>query len=129
MSKKLTFIRTLKAKIEHVWDAIAEEPSLGEWLMKGAFYPVEGAKFELTEPGLIVRGQVLKVDAPHVLSYTWSAIQKTNDDDLGDAGQPSVVTWTFVYVKDAHETTDQLERAGFRQPQQEADQEPTKVLA
>ena len=62
--------------LESVWDALTDRDRIRDWLMENDFKPIVGYRFRFhTKPGPgfdgIVNCEVLKVDRPHVLSYTW----------------------------------------------------------
>ncbi len=61
---------------EKVWHALTDKDALSRWLMETNFEPVVGKRFFFKTkpaPGFdgVVRGEVLRVDAPHHLAYTW----------------------------------------------------------
>lgn len=62
--------------IELVWQAISTKEALSKWLMEADFEPTVGYQFTFkTDPGPgfdgIVTGEVLTVDPPHTLIYSW----------------------------------------------------------
>ncbi|MFP7299109.1 SRPBCC family protein [Neobacillus niacini] len=91
-----------KKPIHKVWDALTDSNTLAKWVMENNFKPIVGYKcqFRNEEIDLIVDSEVLVVDKPHKLSYTW-------------VGGPinTIVTWT---LKEENGTTYvQLEQTGF----------------
>ena len=91
-----------KSPIKKVWAALTNSDTLAQWVMKNNFKPIVGYKcqFQNEEIGLIVDSEVLVVDEPNKLSYTW-------------VGGPvnTIVTWT---LKQEGETTYlHLEQTGF----------------
>jgi uncharacterized protein YndB with AHSA1/START domain len=75
--------------IEQVWNALTDSDTLAKWIMENDFKPVVGHKFQFrTEPNEwwngIVDCEVLVVDEPNKLSYTWVS-----------AGENTTVTWTL----------------------------------
>jgi len=62
---------------EKLWKALTTQDALGQWLMTTDFEPVKGATFTFTLPAeppynaAQVACEVLVVDEPHLLSYTW----------------------------------------------------------
>lgn len=61
---------------ERVWQAIADSRALEAWLMPNDFQPVAGHRFTFQTdpaPGFdgIVHCEVLRVEPPRVLSYSW----------------------------------------------------------
>lgn len=91
-----------KSPINKVWDALTNSDTLAQWVMENNFQPIVGYKcqFRNEEIGLIVDSEVLVVDKPCKLSYTW-------------VGGPinTIVTWT---LKEENGTTFiKLEQTGF----------------
>jgi uncharacterized protein YndB with AHSA1/START domain len=98
-----------KSPINKVWDALTHSDTLALWVMENNFKPIVGYKcqFRNERIGLIVDSEVLVVDMPHTLSYTW-------------VGGPidTIVTWT---LKQEGETTClHLEHTGFEEVNQAA---------
>lgn len=62
--------------IEAVWAAITDADAISQWLMvTDGFKPEVGAKFTLSQPGAAwgnVEGEVLEVDEPNHIRYTWT---------------------------------------------------------
>lgn len=62
--------------IEAVWTAITDANAISQWLMvTDGFKPQVGAKFTLSQPGADwgnVEGEVLGVDEPNRIRYTWT---------------------------------------------------------
>ncbi|PWU70394.1 SRPBCC family protein [Gracilibacillus dipsosauri] len=93
-----------RSSIDKVWEALTDSATLAQWVMENNFQPIVGHKcqFRNEEIDLIVDSEVLVVDKPHKLSYTW-------------IGGPidTIVTWT---LKQEGETTYlHLEHTGFDQ--------------
>ena len=91
-----------KSPINKVWDALTRSETLAKWVMENNFKPVVGYKCQFRNEaiGLVVESEVLEVDEPTKLSYTW-------------VGGPidTIVTWT---LKQEGETTHlHLEHTGF----------------
>jgi len=91
-----------KSPINKVWDALTNSDTLAQWVMENNFKPVVGykCKFRNEEINLIVDSEVLVVDEPYQLSYTW-------------VGGPidTVVTWTLKHEDGI--TYLHLEQTGF----------------
>jgi uncharacterized protein YndB with AHSA1/START domain len=93
---------------ERVWRALTDPQELAMWLMPNDFVPKLGHKFQFrAKPRGTWRGivdcEVLELDAPRKLSYSW----------LGDPeGTPTRVTWTLTPVEAG--TRLMLEHRGFR---------------
>src|SRR5215831_3095390 len=93
---------------EFVWRAITDSSILREWLMENNFQPQVGARCEFRmppKPGFdgVVHCEVLEVEAPHRLVYTW--------DGGGMSGKTTVV-WTLE--GSGAGTTLRLEHRGFQ---------------
>lgn len=93
------------SSIERVWLALTDSKILAKWVMDNDFKPIVGHKFQFrTKPNEvwdgIVNSEVLVVDQPNKLSYTWIT-----------AGESTTVTWT---LKEVDKTTHlHLEQTGF----------------
>jgi uncharacterized protein YndB with AHSA1/START domain/DNA-binding transcriptional ArsR family regulator len=77
------------SSIEQVWNALTDSDTLAKWIWKNDFKPIVGHKFQFrAEPNEwwdgIVDSEVLEVEEPHRLSYTWVS-----------AGESTTVTWTL----------------------------------
>jgi uncharacterized protein YndB with AHSA1/START domain len=81
---------------QDVWIAITDPHALAEWLMPNDFQPVVGHKFTFQVdpmPGCVTetRCEVLEVDAPRRLVYTWLPVAKNGSVPAS----PSRVAWTL----------------------------------
>lgn len=97
----------IKSPIDKVWDALTHSDTLAQWVMENNFKPIVGYKcqFRNEDIDLIVDSEVLVVDKPNKLSYTW-------------VGGPidTIVTWT---LKQKGEITYlHLEQTGFEKADQ-----------
>jgi uncharacterized protein YndB with AHSA1/START domain len=92
---------------EKIWRALTQPHLIEEWLMKSDFKPVVDHKFNFRADWGAVDCQVLKVDPPKTLSYTWAAY-----------GLESVVTWTLAPTKTG--TALRMAQSGFRTDQEQA---------
>lgn len=93
---------------ERIWRALTDPDELEAWLMENDFEPRVGHRFQLRgepKPGWrgIVDCEVLEVDEPRRLSYSWLG---------GEDGEPTVVTFTLTPVEGG--TRLRLEHTGFR---------------
>ncbi|MCR8632078.1 SRPBCC family protein [Paenibacillus radicis (ex Xue et al. 2023)] len=75
--------------IEKVWSALTDSNKLAQWVMDNDFKPEVGHRFQFrTQPAErwngIIDCEVLTLDAPNRLSYTWVS-----------GGQNNTVTWTL----------------------------------
>ncbi len=96
-----------KSSINKVWDSLTDSDTLAKWIMENDFKPVVGHRCQFQNPqwNLIVDCEVLVVDEPNKLSYTW-------------VGGPidTIVTWT---LKEEDGTTHlHLEQTGFEKEDQ-----------
>ena len=96
-----------KSPINKVWNALTNSETLAQWVMENNFKPIVGYKcqFQNEEIDLIVDSEVLVVDEPNKLSYTW-------------IGGPidTVVTWTLS--QEGETTHLHLEHTGFKKEDQ-----------
>lgn len=101
---EITLDFEFKSPIEKVWAALTDSETLAKWVMPNNFKPVVGYKcqFHNNEIDLVVDCEVLIVDEPHKLSYTW-------------VGGPinTIVTWTLRQEGDM--IFLHLEHTGFNQ--------------
>jgi uncharacterized protein YndB with AHSA1/START domain len=93
-----------------VWRALTESDLIASWLMENDFQAVVGHRFSLRAqpmPGWdgIVQCEVLEVDEPHRLAYSWRGGPEEHRLD-------TVVTWTLA-PDDAGGTRLHLEHTGF----------------
>ena len=93
--------RMLPHPPERVWRALTEPHLIEEWLMKNAFQPVVGHRFDLNAEWGRVECEVLVVEPNRTLSYTW-----------GDHDLKSIVTWTLTPSGEG--TNLRMEQTGFR---------------
>ncbi|CAG7608387.1 hypothetical protein PAESOLCIP111_01057 [Paenibacillus solanacearum] len=102
MSLTLSLDFQYKTSIEKLWSAITDSSKLAKWVvnihngqpMENDFKPVVGHHFQFrTEPTEwwdgIVNGEVLIVDQPNRLSYTWAS-----------GAEKHTVTWTLQDLGD-----------------------------
>jgi uncharacterized protein YndB with AHSA1/START domain len=90
---------------EKIWRALSQGQLVEEWLMKNDFQPVVGHRFNFRStpvPGWngIIDCEVLVVDPPARLSYTWVSM-----------GLESVVAWTLTPTPAG--THVRMEHSGF----------------
>ena len=81
-----------------VWTAITDPRALAEWLMPNNFVPEVGRKFRLQVdpmPGYsgINECEVLEVDAPRKLVYTWQVVPSDTSKGMPPA---MTLTWTLT---------------------------------
>ncbi len=91
-----------KSPINKVWKALTNSDTLAQWVMENNFKPIVGHKCQFwnKEIDLVVDCEVLVVDEPSTLSYTW-------------VGGPidTIVTWTLT--EDGETTHLHLDHTGF----------------
>ncbi len=90
MKRDLRFEITYPEDIEPVWHAITDPEAIAQWLMVNDFSARVGHRFQFRTdpaPGFdgIVDCEVLIVEQPHKLAYTWAG-----------GGHQTVVTWTLT---------------------------------
>lgn len=91
---------------EKVWHALTDRELLGQWLMPNDFEPRVGHRFTFTTepaPGFdgVVRCEVLRVEAPCELSFTW-------------VGGPIDTVVTFTLEPADGGTRFRMQQAGFQ---------------
>lgn len=91
--------------INFVWHALTDSQMLERWIWENDFRAQQGYSFQFhAKPNEhwdgIVKGEVLEVDEPNRLSYTWSS-----------AGENTIVTWTLHSGPEG--TKLHLEQSGF----------------
>jgi uncharacterized protein YndB with AHSA1/START domain len=106
MSRGLHFEFIYKHSPQRVWRALTDSAAIARWLMPNDFQPVVGHKFQLRtkpRPGFdgIVNCEVLEMDAPRRLSYSWKG-----------GGMETVVTYTLEAVPEG--TRLHFDQTGFR---------------
>ena len=96
MSLTLSLDFHYTTSVEKLWSALTDSSKLAKWVanihtgqpMENDFKPVEGHRFQFrTQPtewwNGIIDGEVLLVEEPNRLSYTW------------ESGEKHTVTWTL----------------------------------
>jgi len=96
--------------IEKLWSALTDSSKLAKWVMENDFKPVVGHRFQFrTQPiggwNGIIEGEVLIVDEPYRLSYTWASV-----------GEKHTVTWTLQDLGNG-KVNLHLEQTGFSNAQ------------
>ena len=96
--------RDLSHAPETVWRALTDANLIGDWLMETDFRPVVGHRFDLRADWGKVDCEVLAVEPPHRLAYTWDA-------------EPlrTRVTWTLTPTSTG--TRLRMEQTGFQRDQ------------
>lgn len=118
MSETVVLDFEIKSPIERVWHALTDPATLSQWMMFeiGDFKPVVGHPFQFRSPPVpgwegMLDGEILEVDAPHRLSYTWVG---------GPEGLVvhTTVTWTLRHADGV--THLHLEHSGFQSSAKQA---------
>jgi len=111
MSETVALDVELKSPIERVWQALTDPATLSKWMMFETkdFRPVVGHKFQFRmEPdpswSIVVDCEVLVVDEPRRLSYTWVVEAQAHT---------TTVTWTLE-ESESGGTRLHMEQSGFR---------------
>src|SRR5690606_10536311 len=111
MSETVALDVELKSPIERVWQALTDPATLSKWMMFETkdFRPVVGHKFQFRmEPdpswSIVVDCEVLVVDEPRRLSYTWVVEAQAHT---------TTVTWTLEEPESGG-TRLHMEQSGFR---------------
>jgi uncharacterized protein YndB with AHSA1/START domain len=99
--------RDLPHPPEKIWRALTETDLIHQWLMQNDFQPTVDHRFKLSADWGFVDCQVLAVDPPKTLSYTWGAY-----------GLESVVTW--ILTPTSAGTHLRMEHSGFGPDQEQA---------
>ncbi|KQL45068.1 ATPase [Brevibacillus choshinensis] len=118
MSLTLSLDFQYTTPIEKLWSALTDSSKLAKWVanihtgqpMDNDFKPVVGHRFQFrTQPtewwNGIIDGEVLIVDAPNRLSYTWAS-----------GGEKHTVTWTLQDLGDG-KVNLHLDQTGFSNAQ------------
>jgi uncharacterized protein YndB with AHSA1/START domain len=99
---------------EKIWRALTQPHLIAEWLMKNDFQPVVGHRFSLSgQWGGVLDCEVLAVEPPRTLAYTWNFANENAAFDL-----KSVVTFTLTPTPAG--TLLRMEQQGFRPDQKQA---------
>lgn len=83
MKKTVRKRRYYEASQDAIWEAITDSVALSSWFMEADFKPEVGYRFTFKDKpqggwdGLL-HGEVLKVDQPVQLEYTWAGSQMTS---------------------------------------------------
>ncbi|RUS46939.1 SRPBCC domain-containing protein [Cohnella sp. AR92] len=88
MSLTLTLDFQYKTTIEKLWAALTDSKKLAKWTLENDFKPIVGHQFTFRAQPTefwdgIIQGEVLIVEEPTRLSYTWAG------------GEKHTVTWTL----------------------------------
>jgi uncharacterized protein YndB with AHSA1/START domain len=113
-TKTVVVERDIAHPPEKLWRALTQPHLIEEWLMKNDFSPVVGHRFNLRgEWGGVLDCEVLAIEPPKTLSYTWNF---SHDDTAFNL--TSVVTFTLTPTPSG--THLRMEQTGFRPDQRQA---------
>ncbi|MFS0728237.1 SRPBCC family protein [Paenibacillus sp. 1P07SE] len=106
MSLTLTLDFQYKTSIEKAWAALTDANKLEKWIADNDFMPMVGHRFQFRHTPYeywdgIVDGEVLVVEEPTRLSYSW-----------GTGDERQTVNWTLQELGEG-EVKLQLEQTGF----------------
>lgn len=96
--------REIPFPAEKIWRALTQPHLIEKWLMKNAFKPVVGHRFDLSADWGMVDCEVQSIEPHKALAYSW------NTKDLR-----STVTWTLTPTDNG--TLLRMEQIGFTQEQ------------
>jgi uncharacterized protein YndB with AHSA1/START domain len=105
--------RTLPHPPEKVWRALTTAELIEKWLMRNDFAPRLGHRFNFHATPIpnawngTTDCEVLEIDPPRRLAYSWNA----SGEEAAD-GLKSVVTWTITPVDGGAHV--RMEHSGFR---------------
>jgi len=110
MSLTLTLDFQYKTTLAKLWSALTDSDKLAKWTLPNDFKPVVGHKFQFRQKPTefwdgLVEGEVLVVDEPGRLSYTW-----------GTGAEKHTVTWTLQDLGDGRVNLH-LEQTGISSQQ------------
>lgn len=110
MSSTVSLDFQYTTSIEKLWSALTDSDKLAKWVMENDFKPVVGHRFQFRMPPVngwsgIIDCEVLIVDEPNRLSYTWASM-----------GENNTVTWTLQDLGDG-KVNLHLEQTGIENPQ------------
>lgn len=98
---------SFQSPIEKVWRALTDADTLAKWVMPNDIKPIVGHKFQFRNDqwNLVIDSEVLEVDEPHKLSYTWAG-----------SGINTTIIWTLNHEDGT--TYLHLDQTGFEKEDQ-----------
>jgi len=87
MNEKITFEAFYPHSPARVWEALINPEALSKWLLPTNFRAQPGVQSEFKMSSKAVQATVLEISQGEALKLLW---------DDGEAGSPSVVTWTLT---------------------------------
>lgn len=112
-SRSIVVERTVAHPPEKVWKALTSPDLIARWLMANDFQPRLGHRFNFRAkpiPGMwngVTDCEVLEIDPPRTLAYSWNA-----SGEEAANGLKSVVTWTLTPADGG--THIRMTHSGFR---------------
>jgi uncharacterized protein YndB with AHSA1/START domain len=110
--------RDLAHPIAKVWEALTTSELIARWLMQNDFQPALGHRFNFRATPIlgmwngVTDCEVLEIEAPRQLAYSWNASGEEAKDGL-----KSIVAWTLTPIEGGARV--RMQHSGFR-PQDEA---------
>jgi uncharacterized protein YndB with AHSA1/START domain len=107
----------LKAPIARVWRALTDHEEFGTWFrvkLDGPFVPGQDATGRITHPGyehVKWRATVVRMEEPHLFSYTWHPYAVDPDKDYSSE-TPTLVEFTLE-ERDGGTTLLTITESGF----------------
>lgn len=71
MNKQIELEQLYNHSVETVWHAIAYGASISRWFIQADFEPIVGYRYTFTHDDTIIQGELLTVNPPHQLEYSW----------------------------------------------------------
>ncbi len=111
-SRSIVVERGISHSPEKIWKALTTSDLISKWLMTNDFEPLKGHRFNFRATPIhgwngITDCEVLEIDPPRLLVYSWSA-----SGDQAEDGLKTIVTWTIEATPDGARV--RMEQAGFR---------------
>ena len=109
MSLSLSLDFQYATTIEKLWSALTDSKQLAKWVLENDFEPVVGHRFQFrAQPNEywdgIIEGEVLVVEPPSRLSYSWASGEEKH-----------TVVWTLAELDDG-KVNLHLDQTGFSNP-------------
>lgn len=102
MKTEIALERYYDHPIEAVWTAISEGGAISEWFIQADFKPEVGYPYKFRHESTVVSGEVLEVEPPTRLVYTWKV-----------GAMPAITTVRWHLTKQGEGTHLLLEHVGF----------------
>ena len=102
MTDTIELTHTYHHPIEKVWQAISDANAISKWFIQADFKPTVGYAYTFTHESTRIVGEVIKVDKPHELTYTWIV-----------DGTDTTTTVQWLLTEDGSCTTLTLKHSGI----------------